>query len=567
LQRTSFNVATRRGKKLKRGRRATVAQANAVQVQGSLLRPIAGSTVEGDSNPDELVHLTVRVRPRTARDQLARTVSELAAKLPAQRRHLSREEHARLYGADPADLDKVKAFASRHGLAVTDSSVARRTVHLLGTVSAVEQALGVDLKTYQHGKTRYRGHAEHATVPAELGPIVEAIVGFDTRPYARPHFQISRAARGDHAAPLAATAFSADQLARIYDFPPDADGTGQVIGIIELASPNGSGFRTSDLDTYFKGLGLSTPDIVAVSVDGGHNQPGNDPNDPLNADGEVALDIEVAAAVAPKAKIVVYFAPNTAQGFMDVINHAVHDSDHDPKVISLSWGSAEDPTDPAANQVNQILQDAASLGVTFCVASGDSGSRDNPNDPDHAAVDFPASSPFALSCGGTALRVSGTKIAQEVVWENHSGGGVSRIFDRPSYQENAKVPAAVNPAGPVRRGVPDVAGDGDPETGYKILVDGQAMTIGGTSAVAPLWAGLVARINQKLGHAAGFINTLLYQNPAAFNDITSGSNIDYNAGAGWDPCTGLGSPKGSAILQALSGSSSSSSTTTAGNPM
>ncbi|HKM53622.1 MAG TPA: S53 family peptidase [Isosphaeraceae bacterium] len=238
---------------------------------------------------------------------------------------------------------------------------------------------------------------------------------------------------------------------------------------------------------------------------------------------------------------------------MDVFNHAVHDSDHNPSVISTSWGSAEDPTDPTTKQIDQILQDAASMGVTLCAASGDSGSRDNPNDPDHATVDFPASSPSALGCGGTALRVSGTKITDEVVWEDHSGGGVSRIFDLPSYQESAGVPSAVNPAGPVRRGVPDVAGDADPATGYKILVDGQSITIGGTSAVAPLWAGLMARINQKLGHNAGFINTLLYQNPQAFNDIKSGSNTDYNAGPGWDPCTGLGSPKGAAILQALGG--------------
>ena len=288
-------------------------------------------------------------------------------------------------------------------------------------------------------------------------------------------------------------------------------------------------------------------------MDGAHNQPGTDPNDPQNADGEVALDIEVAGAVAPKAKIVVYFAPNTAQGFVNVFNHAVHDSDHNPSVISTSWGSAEDPTDPTTKQIDQILQDAASMGVTLCAASGDSGSRDDPNNTDQAAVDFPASSPSALGCGGTALRISGTKITDEVVWEDHSGGGVSRIFDLPSHQESAGVPSAVNPAGPVRRGVPDVAGDADPATGYKILVDGQSLTFGGTSAVAPLWAGLIARINQKLGHNAGFINTILYQNPQAFNDITSGSNTDYNAGPGWDPCTGLGSPKGAAVLQALSG--------------
>ncbi len=535
-----------------------MAQANAVKVQQSLLPPIPGSTIEGDSDPVETVRLTIRVRPRNPHQHLAKTVHDLAATPPAHRRHLTREECARLHGADPADLDKVKKFASRHGLSVTDSSVARRTVHVLGTVAAVEQAFGVDFKTYVHGKTRYRGHAEHATVPAELGPIVEAIYGFDTRPYARPHIQFHKKS-GDHQiGPLAATPFTALQIAEIYGFPPDADGTGQVIGILELSAPNGAGFRTSDLDTYFQGLGLTTPDIVTVSVDGAQNNPGTDSSDPLNADGEVAMDIEIAGAVAPKAKIVVYFAPNTAQGFANVINQAVHDSDHNPTVISMSWGSAENSTDPTTNPVDQMLQAAAAMGVTFCVASGDSGSRDNPNDPNHAAVDFPASSPSALGCGGTTLKVSGTKITSEVVWQDQSGGGVSRIFDLASYQENAGVPPSVNPTGPVRRGVPDVAGNADHSTGYNIVVDGQSITAGGTSAVAPLWAGLMARINQKLGHSAGFINPILYQNPQAFNDITSGSNTDYNAGPGWDPCTGLGSPRGGAILKALSGSGSGS---------
>ena len=363
-----------------------------VTVQDSLLPPIPGSTVVGNSDPAECVQLTVWVRPRTSRHHLARTVHDLSSKLPAHRRHLTRDEYANLHGADPADLDKVKAFASRHGLAVTHASVARRTVHLIGTVAAVDKAFGVQLKTYAHGELRYRGHDQRAMVPAELGPIVEAICGFDTRPYARPHFQILKASHGTRTRAAAAT-FTPLQIAEIYGFPPDTDGTGQVIGILELASPDGSGFRTADLDTYFQGLGLATPDIVTVSVDGAQNSPGTNPDDPGNADGEVALDIEIAGAIAPKAKFVVYFAPNTAQGFADVINHAVHDSDHNPTVISLSYGAAENANDPMTNQIDQTLQAAAALGVTFCVASGDSGSRDDPNDPDHAAVDFPASSP------------------------------------------------------------------------------------------------------------------------------------------------------------------------------
>jgi kumamolisin len=188
------------------------------------------------------------------------------------------------------------------------------------------------------------------------------------------------------------------------------------------------------------------------------------------------------------------------------------------------------------------------------VASGDSGSRDDPNDTQHAAVDFPASSPFALGCGGTNLEASGGSIQNETVWFSGgggSGGGVSRILDLPSYQQNANVPPAMNPAGPVRRGVPDVAGDGDPATGYNILVDTQSLTFGGTSAVAPLWAGLVALLNQKLGHPVGFLNPFLYAHPNVVRDITGGQTQDYRAGPGWDPCTGLGSPDGMALLQAL----------------
>ena len=234
-----------------------------------------------------------------------------------------------------------------------------------------------------------------------------------------------------------------------------------------------------------------------------------------------------------------------------MIDKAVHDDVHNPSVITLSWGGAEDPNDPTVQQIDQILHSAASLGVTFCVASGDSGSRDDPNDSGHAAVDFPASSPYALACGGTRLTVSGDSIASEVVWEGASGGGVSRIFGLPDYQADAGVPHAKNPQGPIRRGVPDVAGDADPQTGYRILVDGKRLTFGGTSAVAPLWAALVARLNQKLEHKVGHLNPVLYAHHDDFLDIISGGNVDYHAAAGWDPCTGLGSPDGEKIFETL----------------
>ena len=154
-----------------------------------------------------------------------------------------------------------------------------------------------------------------------------------------------------------------------------------------------------------------------------------------------------------------------------------------------------------------------------------------------------------LACGGTSLHVNGNAIVSEVVWHDSdssaTGGGVSEVFAKPSYQNNANVPVSIN-NGFVGRGVPDVAADADPATGYKILVDGQPMVVGGTSAVAPLYAGLVARINQEKGKSSGFINPVIYANPSLARDITVGNNnttannTGYPAGPGWDACTGLG---------------------------
>jgi kumamolisin len=298
-------------------------------------------------------------------------------------------------------------------------------------------------------------------------------------------------------------------------------------------------------------------------VDNGKNQPGSD------ADGEVMLDIEVAGAIAHGSKIAVYFAPNTDQGFIDAITDAAHDSRRKPSVISISWGGPEDSwTEQGRTAMNAALQDAATLGVTVTAASGDDGSTDGQSDG-KLHVDFPASSPFVLACGGTTLKASGSRISSETVWnevannEGAGGGGISVEFARPAYQNNATVP--VNPqTKKAGRGVPDVAGNADPTTGYQVLVDGQNQIVGGTSAVAPLWAALVALINQQLGKPVGFLNPILYSmNRAAFNDITSGNNDSgdlgfYSAASGWDPCTGLGSPNGAALLAELQGSTPTS---------
>ena len=272
------------------------------------------------------------------------------------------------------------------------------------------------------------------------------------------------------------------------------------------------------------------------------------------------LDIEVAAAVAPKALIAVYFAPNTDKGFLDAVTMAIHDTTHKPSVISISWGSAENNwTEQAMTSFDQAFQTAAALGVTVCCAAGDNGSADGEKDG-KAHVDFPASSPFALGCGGTKLTASGNTIADETVWnesaDSATGGGVSDFFPLPQYQSTAGIPPSANPGSHKGRGVPDVAGDADPATGYLVRVDGEEFVIGGTSAVAPLWAGLIALMNQKLSHPVGFLNPLIYQpvvGKGSFRDISSGNNGVYSAKQDWDACTGWGTPNGAKLLQALGG--------------
>jgi kumamolisin len=241
------------------------------------------------------------------------------------------------------------------------------------------------------------------------------------------------------------------------------------------------------------------------------------------------------------------------------VTTAVHDATLKPSIISISWGGPESSwTAQSRDALNSACEDAATMGVTVLAASGDNGSSDGTTDGT-PAVDFPAASPYVIGCGGTKLTISGGAIGSETVWnetaadEGATGGGVSEVFALPTFQQSAAVPKASN--GFVGRGVPDVAGNADPETGYNVIVDGQPSVIGGTSAVAPLWAGLLALINESLGTNVGYVNPLLYaaKAEATFHDITSGNNGTYSAGKGWDACTGLGTPDGVALLTALGG--------------
>src|SRR5271165_6091854 len=510
-----------------------------VEIPGSERLHAHGARVGKPVDPDLRLTALVTVKRRTQ-----------APRIVSHHRALTRQELAQTYGSDPADMARIRAFAHEQGLRVVSESIPKRTIELAGTVANMQTAFGARLHHASFEGRAFRHRTGDLSVPRSLAGIVTGVFGLDDRPQAKPRYHARPV--GGARARASAGALTPVQVANLYGFPP-GDGSGQTIAIVEL----GGGFSQADLTTYFRGLGLPVPSVTAVPVMGGSNNPGVDPG----SDGEVMLDIEVAGAVAPRARQRVYFAPNTDAGFLAAVNAAIHDATQ-PGVVSISWGNPEvNWTAQAMQAMESAIQDAALLGIPVTVAAGDGGSADGTIG---LAADFPASAPHALGCGGTRLQGAGSTVTSEAVWNSGAqggatGGGVSEIFPKPAYQAATNVPPS--PGGAAGgRGVPDVCGNAAAESPYKVRVDGQDTEVWGTSAVAPLWAGLIARLNQDLGHPVGFLNTQIYQpqvESSAFRDITVGNNDisgqggQYKAGPGWDACTGLGSPKGAALLSAL----------------
>ena len=548
-------------------------------VAGSQRTPLRSARAVGKVNLKQRIEVSVRVRSRSADAEWDARIMEMNSKHPSERTYLSREELAAHRGADPEDLAKIDAFAHAHHLTVIETSIPTRMVRLAGTAGDLSQAFGVQLRMYKSKEIIYRGRTGPVYLPSKLAKVVEGVFGLDNRQFARPHYRHpfltarskreKAGAQGRHLGiRKAGTIFSVPEVAKHYNFPSGVDGTGQCIAIIEMngidpsGNITGTGYTVADLAAFFKKLGRPMPDVSAIGVDGGANTPGRDPT----GDSEVTVDIEVMGAIAPRAKIAVYFAPDTDAGFIDAVNTALHDTVRRPSVISISWGSPEDGATPQfLKGLNGVLQDATAMGVTVCCETGDYGSSDEPAQSRDGKphVEFPASSPFVLACGGSKLSRSGTAISQEVVWNDGDsggagGGGVSNQFPRPKYQAAIKIPRA--PQGNRGRGLPDVAANA---AGYRLIVGGKEIPVSGTSAVTPLCAGLIALMNQSLaekgGNSVGFLNPLIYGpvGSGAFKEIVEGNNdIDgtlkkYSARAGWDACTGLGSPDGMKLLQAL----------------
>ena len=458
--------------------------------------PLPGEKQTGRTDPNAELQVTLILRRRR---QLPELHTALGDKFPRQRQYLSREELARKHGARKDDIARVSRFARRHRLELCEVAAHRRAVVLSGKAAAMENAFGVRLMEVEHQRGKYRAAVGRLTVPLELAEIVQAVLGLNTRPCAkRSRVQVPKTIKPFWTVP---------EMARAYGFPATFSGAKQRIGLIEL----GGGYHEQDLQKFFSSLHRPMPSIHCVSVDGVRNSPApahqmrllfdvlegkrklsEVPEDVLGAAQstmEVTMDIELAAALAPGAEIVVYMASNSEQGIYNAVSRAISGKEKLPCALSISWGEPETQLSRAyLKSLDELLRDAAMLGVTVCVSSGDQGAM-NGSTNGKPEVNFPASSPHVLSCGGSMVHASHGKDVRESAWNcdlhgirGATGGGVSQRFPGPQWQKKHGVPLAPN--GRSGRGIPDVAGPADPRRGCKIIAAGRCCPSAGTSAPA-----------------------------------------------------------------------------------
>ena len=474
-----------------------------IALKGSERVAMPGAHVVAPADPTERLEVTVLVRRRARRSSCARSpIGSGQRSAPS----MSREEFATRHGADAADLAAVRDFrrSARDSWSCWNMRLGEPWCFPVRWRSSMRRST-FRLQRMQHDSCSYRGRTGSISCRARCkawsrrcwastaGRRLRRTFGFDRRRAPPPRSRRT-------------------QVAALYGFPAGT-GAGQCVALIEL----GGGFRPADLDTYFKGLGVGSPTVIAVSVDHAQNTPTGDANGP---DGEVMLDIEVVGAIVPQATIAVYFAPNTDAGFLDAITTAIHDTDQQ-----------------AVGDFDQLGRG----GIHLDIAGHDGDGRCLPGgrDPGHNGVrclgrqrlqrrrhrrrrsrGFPrlesvcarlrrhqpqghAQAPSAGKWFGMTARAAARAAAASA----HS----SR---RPTWQASLSAVTTPGTRTPLSmRGVPDVAGNADPETGYEVRVDGAASVIGGTSAVAPLWAALLTRLNQIAGKPAGLINPKLYQAP------------------------------------------------------
>lgn len=555
-----------------------------VAIKGSNRHKLSGATTVGATDENERLKVSLYVRQNPAsRLERARVTDELSREMPKRRRYPDAKQFEALFGASLQELRKVKDWAEKNGLKVLDTNAASRRVLIEGTVSQLNDAFGTTLTEFDHPTLgRFRGREGALHIDADVFGMLEGVFGLDNRRVGRSRrrrldaLPVSLGKTGKSTANPFPGTFFPPEVASLYGYPAPT-GSGQNVAVFAFngavdGDPHG-GYDAGALNTYFTHvLGGAMPTLKNVVVQGPGNFPGPDSQaSSQNGDstGEVMLDLCVVGSVAPAANIFVYFTEFTSQGWVDALHQAITDSNN-IAIISISYGNPEDDPQGAwtamgVKVVDQAMQAAVAKGITICVSAGDDGSGDGV--PSGAHVDFPASSPWVLAVGGTKLKASGGKITSEVVWnetrigEGAGGGGVSVVFSKPTYQDATAIPVSADPPHRVGRGLPDVSAVADPETGVVIMhIDGKSLeAIGGTSASAPLWASLIARINQGIGARCGFLNPVLYAKAgSSLRDITKGNIGSYSAKKGWDACTGFGAPGGAALMKALSGGASNS---------
>ena len=485
--------------------------------------------------------------------------------------YLTHAELWRRHGATAQARRTISAFAKAFSLKVVETLPHGRSIRLGGRVASFEYAFKTHLDEFELDGRKFFAPATPPTFPVNWSGVVETVVGLQTSPHPGPRRRSLAHSRG--------TPPCIGALAQAYSFPSGFDGTGETIALIEL----GGGFRAKDIHDFCSRLGMAAPRITAVEIGNAKNRPASrrEVHEFLDAASgarrlsakaeqsdafaaaqctvEVTMDIEIAAALAPGTHLVVYFASLDDLGLFRAISRAVHDAHHRPSVLSISWSMPEHEISKSEmHAIEGVLREAASLGITVCGSSGDNGALNG--SADRPSVNYPASSPHCLACGGTSASVKLPTVLEEIVWnathfgiKGASGGGVSDHFPLPLWQSDARVPA-----GPERRkgrGVPDVAGLADPRHGCELLIDGRVFTSSGTSAVAPMWAALVARLNQALGRRCGHLHPHIYrlgkERAKALRPVVKGDNGFYQARKGWNACTGYGTPRGDQLLAHL----------------
>ena len=523
---------------------------------------------------EDVIQATVVMNPRNPSDRTER-LADIRRRLPKDRRILHPDEYECICGADPDLFRAIQDYAVKKGLEIVQgqTSLERRAIALRGKLSTFAEAFDVKFSQHERDGITHRTFTGHIDVPDRIHRAIQYVLGLDSRTVTHPHLflrsgMVAGSLEGAGLRPGAPSPFQPvepGQVAGWYDFPSDATGEGQCIGIVILSS----GFRPDDVNAYFEKRHLPGGRVAFEE----HNQPasrnsveewweaaeraatrlargqraelattGNEAEDlQVLWTVESTMDVELAGTFAPRAQIMVYFGTADAQGKYHALARAVTDRERHPSVISCSWGCPEKDVDPSDFRVLEtVFEDAALRGITVCCSSGDTP----------GVVSYPASSPHALSCGGTHAVLDGGHL-EETVWKQDplgSGGGMSGLStDTPPWQKSVGVPAVLEDSG---RGDPDVAAKADLLSGYKVLIYGDEIVSGGTSASAPLWAGLIALINQKLGRPVGFINPWLYSD--AFRNATRPTDPSKR----WSRGAGLGSPNGRELLKALSGATS-----------